>query len=192
MRDGDAIALVAGDPWQGEERRLDELRALARALGVEQRVRFVGFRADVENVYGAADVVAVPSTQPDPLPNAALEAAAAGCCVVAADHGGLPEIIDDGVTGRLVTPRDPIALAAALDELRADPRRARGSAGRRPTRSACASPRSGSWTARRRSTTGCSSAPPADRDALTPARYAGYSALIMRRYFAARRSTAFA
>ena len=88
-----AIALVAGDPWQGEERRLQELRALAERLGVAERVRFCGFRSDVENVYGGADVVCVPSTQPDPLPNAALEAAAAGCCVVAADHGGLPEIL---------------------------------------------------------------------------------------------------
>jgi glycosyltransferase involved in cell wall biosynthesis len=118
---GRAIALIAGDPWQGEERRLEDLRALARSLGVEAHVRFAGFRPDVENVYGAADVVAVPSTQPDPLPNAALEAAAAGCCVVAADHGGLPEIIDDGVTGRLVAPGDPTALARALADLRADP-----------------------------------------------------------------------
>jgi glycosyltransferase involved in cell wall biosynthesis len=117
----DSIALVAGDPWQGEEHRLDELRALAVSLGVAERVRFAGFRADVENVYGAADVVAVPSTQPDPLPNAALEAAAAGCCVVAADHGGLPEILADGATGRLVAPGDPAALAGALAELRADP-----------------------------------------------------------------------
>jgi len=114
------LALIAGDPWRGEERRLEELRALARSLGVAERVRFAGFRADVENVYGAADVVAVPSTQPDPLPNAALEAAAAGCCVVAADHGGLPEILTDGETGRLVAPGDPAALARALDELRAD------------------------------------------------------------------------
>ncbi len=117
----ETIALIAGDPWQGEERRLEELRALARSLGVEARVRFAGFRPDVENVYGAADVVAVPSTQPDPLPNAALEAAAAGCCVVAADHGGLPEIVADGVTGRLVAPGDPAALARALAGLRADP-----------------------------------------------------------------------
>jgi glycosyltransferase involved in cell wall biosynthesis len=116
------LALIAGDPWRGEERRLEELRALARSLGVAERVRFAGFRADVENVYGAADVVAVPSTQPDPLPNAALEAAAAGCCVVAADHGGLPEILADGATGRLVAPGDPAALARVLDELRADPR----------------------------------------------------------------------
>ncbi len=116
-----AIALVAGDPWQGEEARLRDLRALAAQLGVADRVRFAGFRSDVENVYGAADVVAVPSTQPDPLPNAALEAAAAGCCVVAANHGGLPEILQDGVTGALVTPGDPAALAAALVRLRADP-----------------------------------------------------------------------
>jgi glycosyltransferase involved in cell wall biosynthesis len=115
------LALIAGDPWRGEERRLEELRALARSLGVAERVRFAGFRADVDHVYGAADVVAVPSTQPDPLPNAALEAAAAGCCVVAADHGGLPEILADGATGRLVAPGDPAALARVLDELRADP-----------------------------------------------------------------------
>jgi glycosyltransferase involved in cell wall biosynthesis len=121
LRDEDAIALVAGDPWQGEEQRLGELQTLARELGVAGRVRFAGFRSDVDNVYGAADVVAVPSTQPDPLPNAALEAAAAGCCVVAADHGGLPEIIEDRVTGRLVAPGDPAALAAVLDGLRADP-----------------------------------------------------------------------
>jgi glycosyltransferase involved in cell wall biosynthesis len=121
LGDEGAIALIAGDPWRGEERRLEELRALAGSLGVADRVRFAGFRPDVENVYCAADVVAVPSTQPDPLPNAALEAAAAGCCVVAADHGGLPEIIADGVTGRLVPPGDPAALARALADLRADP-----------------------------------------------------------------------
>ncbi|HEV7806866.1 MAG TPA: glycosyltransferase [Solirubrobacteraceae bacterium] len=115
-----AIALVAGDPWQGEEGRLHELHALAAQLGVAERVRFCGFRADVDNVYGAADVVCVPSTQPDPLPNAALEAAAAGCCVVAADHGGLPEILRDGTTGMLVTPGDPAALAAALARLHGD------------------------------------------------------------------------
>jgi len=120
LGDEGAVALIAGDPWRGEERRLEELRALAGSLGVADRVRFAGFRPDVENVYGAADVVAVPSTQPDPLPNAALEAAAAGCCVVAADHGGLPEIIADRVTGRLVPPGDPAALARALADLRAD------------------------------------------------------------------------
>ena len=116
-----AIALIAGDPWQDEERRLHELRELAARLNVAERVRFSGFRPDVENVYGAADVVCVPSTQPDPLPNAALEAAAGGCCVVAARHGGLPEILRDGATGVLVAPGDAAALAAALARLHAGP-----------------------------------------------------------------------
>jgi glycosyltransferase involved in cell wall biosynthesis len=116
----DVVALVAGDPWPGEERHLHELLAAARELGVEQRVRHVGFRADVEAVYGAADVVAVPSKHPDPLPNAALEAAAAGCCVVASAHGGLPEILRDRETGWLVEPGSPSALAEALASLAAD------------------------------------------------------------------------
>jgi glycosyltransferase involved in cell wall biosynthesis len=65
--------------------------------------------------------VVVPSTRPDPLPNAALEAAAAGRCVVASAHGGLPEIVRDGVTGLLVAPGDARSLAHALDGLARDP-----------------------------------------------------------------------
>ena len=121
-----AIGLVAGDAWPGEEAREGELRALGERLGLGERLRLVGFRDDLETVLGAADVVVVPSTEPDPLPNAALEAAAAGCCVVAADHGGLPEIVRDGETGVLVPPGDPAALARALGALAEDPaRRAR-------------------------------------------------------------------
>jgi glycosyltransferase involved in cell wall biosynthesis len=117
----DVIAVVAGAPWRGEERHRRELHALAARLGVEDRLHDVGFQDDPALLYGAADVVVVPSKQPDPLPNAALEAGAAGCCVVAAAHGGLPEIVRDGETGRLVAPRDPAALARVLGELAHDP-----------------------------------------------------------------------
>ncbi|MBA2342607.1 MAG: glycosyltransferase family 4 protein, partial [Thermoleophilaceae bacterium] len=72
-------------------------------------------------VLGAADAVAVPSTRPDPLPNAALEAAAAGLPIVASRLGGLPEIVRDGETGLLVDPGDPVALAAGLRKLADDP-----------------------------------------------------------------------
>jgi glycosyltransferase involved in cell wall biosynthesis len=118
-----AVALIAGDAWRGEERRPRELAQLAASLGAGDRVRLLGFRDDVETILGAADVVAVPSTQPDPLPNSALEAAAAGCCVVASAHGGLPEIVRDGETGVLVAPGDAAALADALSALRDDPDR---------------------------------------------------------------------
>jgi glycosyltransferase involved in cell wall biosynthesis len=130
LGDGDAIALVAGDAWPGEERHERALAGLVERLGLGDRVRLLGFRDDVETLYGAADVVVVPSTRPDPLPNAALEAAAAGCCLVAAAHGGLTEIVGDRETGRLVPPGDARALSAVLGELAADPaaRRSLGAA----------------------------------------------------------------
>ncbi len=121
LRDRGAIGLIAGDAWPGAEDRAERVAALARELGVSDRLAMVGFRADVETVYGAADLVAVPSTAPDPLPGAAIEAAAAGCAVLAAAHGGLPEIIHDGTTGRLFAPGDAAAMARIAAELLDDP-----------------------------------------------------------------------
>jgi glycosyltransferase involved in cell wall biosynthesis len=121
LRDRGTIGLIAGDAWPGSEDRAQRVAALASELGVSDRLAMVGFRADVENVYGAADLVAVPSTAPDPLPGAGIEAAAAGCAVLAADHGGLPEIIRDGTTGRLFAPGDARALARVAAELLDDP-----------------------------------------------------------------------
>ena len=120
LRSVKAVALIAGEPWRGDERRR-ALEELARAEGVAERVRFTGFVTDPASVYAASDVVVVPSTRPDPLPNAALEAAAAGCCLVASDHGGLPEIVTDGHSGRLFAPGDHAALARVLAELARDP-----------------------------------------------------------------------
>ena len=119
LSEANAIGVVAGAAWPGQERYEQGLRALAGSLGLDGRLRMVGFR-DPALIYGAADVVVVPSTRPDPLPNAALEAAASGCCVVAAAHGGLPEIIRDGQTGRLFVPGDHVALAAVLAVLMDD------------------------------------------------------------------------
>jgi hypothetical protein len=113
--------IVAGDAWSGQEERELELRRLAEHLGIAERVRFTGFVEDPRSVYGACDVVVVPSTNPDPLPNSALEGAAAGRCIVASAHGGLLEIVRDGQTGMLVAPGDVGALAAALGRLAAEP-----------------------------------------------------------------------
>jgi glycosyltransferase involved in cell wall biosynthesis len=113
-----AIGLIAGDAWPGQERIERELAARADGLG--DRLRLLGFRDDVDTVLGAADAVAVPSKRPDPLPNSALEAAAAGLPLVAAAHGGLVEIVRDGETGLLVPPGNASALAGALRRLAGD------------------------------------------------------------------------
>ena len=117
LRERETVGLVAGEAWPGADQRAASVLALAQELGVTDRLRLLGFRDDVETVFGAADLVAVPSTAPDPLPGSAIEAAAAGCAVIASAHGGLPEIIRDGDTGRLVAPGDPAALARAAAEL---------------------------------------------------------------------------
>lgn len=121
----DAVALIAGTPWPGAERPLHRLEDLRDQLGLGDRLRVLGFVPGVEAVLGAADAVAVPSTRPDPFPNSALEAAAAGLPVVAAAHGGLPEMIRDDETGLLVEPGDHVELARALSSLAEDPARAK-------------------------------------------------------------------
>jgi glycosyltransferase involved in cell wall biosynthesis len=122
LRQRGALGLLAGDVWPGTEHRREAVRALARELGVEDRLIFGGFIEPVRDVYGAADVIAVPSTAPDPRPGSAVEAAAAGCAVVAAAHGGLPEVISDGVSGLLFTPGDAAGFAAACVTLIDGPR----------------------------------------------------------------------
>ena len=121
LRERGVVGLIAGEAWPGAEDRLEAVLGLARELGVADRLQLPGFRDDVNSIYGAADLIAVPSTAPDPLPGTAIESAAAGCAVIAAAHGGLPEIIRDRDTGRLVPPGDHRALADAAAELLDDP-----------------------------------------------------------------------
>jgi glycosyltransferase involved in cell wall biosynthesis len=117
---GGPSLVLAGD---GPER--PALEALARDLGIAPRVHFLGLRPDARALLPALAVVAVPSLGREGLSLSALEAMDAGLPVVASRTGGLPEIVEEGVTGHLVPEGNPQALAAALAALLADPRRAR-------------------------------------------------------------------
>jgi glycosyltransferase involved in cell wall biosynthesis len=120
-----AIGVLAGEAAPDQQHHHRAVEDLARGLELGDRLRHVGFRDDIGPILAAADVVAVPSVFHDPLPQAAIEAAAAGVPVVATDRGGLPEIIRDGTTGRIVEAGDHVALAGALRALADDPDRAR-------------------------------------------------------------------
>ncbi len=102
-----------------------------RALGLGTVVRFLGFRDDVNDLLRAADLFVV-SSYLEGMGTATLDAMAAGLPVVATRVGGIPEIVEDGVSGILVPPRDPGALAAAMVRLSndADLRARLGEAGR--------------------------------------------------------------
>ncbi len=122
-----SLLLIAGD---GPDEA--SYAALAQSLGLEERVRFLGLRDDVERLIAACDQVWVPSRDLEAFGMIAAEAMAAGRPVVATRCGGLPEVVVDGVTGIIVPIDDPGALAAAATSLLDDPARAAkmGRAGR--------------------------------------------------------------
>jgi glycosyltransferase involved in cell wall biosynthesis len=123
---GSFEALIVGD---GPDRPAleDELRV----LGLDDRVRLVGERHDVQALLADGDVFVLSSTS-EGLPVSVLEAMAAELPVVASRVGGVPELVVDGKTGLLVPPGDPHELAAALRRLvnDRDLRRRLGAAGR--------------------------------------------------------------
>lgn len=116
-----ALALLAGDAFAGEEHHERRLDSLIGRIGLTARVRRLGFREDTHTVLGAADVLAVPSTRPEPLGLVAMEGAAAGLPVVASAHGGVTEVVRHLRTGLLVAPGDHRSLARALRTLADQP-----------------------------------------------------------------------
>ncbi len=101
---------------------LEELQQLAASLGVADRIRFLGEVRDVRAVLARARMFVLTSRS-EGIPLTALEAMACGLPVVATRVGGLPEVVVDGVTGLLVPPADPAALAEAVLEVWNDPYR---------------------------------------------------------------------
>ena len=110
----DSVLAIAG---QGELE--SELRALATDMGLADRVRFLGFRADVADLMAAADVFCLSSVW-EGVPLAVQEAILLGTPVVGTKVGGMPEIVEDGRTGRLVEPNNHVALSAALRQVLGD------------------------------------------------------------------------
>ena len=109
-----AWLLIVGE---GSER--DSLESQAQSLGIEQRVVFTGRREDVPAVTAALDISVLPSYR-EAQGLSVLEAMALSRPVVASAVGGIPEMIEDGVTGLLVQPHDCEALAAAIVRLLSD------------------------------------------------------------------------
>lgn len=102
---------------------LAELQRLAAELGLGERARFLGERADVPEILAAVDVLLAPSWE-EPFGRSIVEAMAAGVPVAATDVGGPVEIVADGATGLLLAPCRPQEWAAAIEPLLAEPARA--------------------------------------------------------------------
>lgn len=114
----------AAAPWRlaiagtGPERA--RLEQAAREFGVEDRVALLGARDDVPDLLAGADIFAMPSRW-EGLPLALLEAMFSGTAIVATAVGGVPEAIEDGTQGLLISPNDSHQLTNALRRLGRDP-----------------------------------------------------------------------
>jgi glycosyltransferase involved in cell wall biosynthesis len=109
-------AILVGDALFGERDYVTQLKQQVKDLQLEHRVRFVGFRSDVAALMAACDLVAHTSNAPEPFGRVIVEAMLCGTPIVAAAAGGAMELVEDGVTGWLVTPNDPLQLAKIIQQ----------------------------------------------------------------------------
>lgn len=112
VRDRSVIAVFTGT---GSASLVKSLCERARALGLEERLRFTGHCADMAAAYALASVVVAPSLAPEPFGRVVVEAQAMGRLVIVADHGGAAETVEHGMTGWRVPPGDVDTLAASLE-----------------------------------------------------------------------------
>ena len=110
----------------------EELQTLIRNLNLSSHFNFVGGVANLRKYLSTADIFVLPSRS-EGFSNAIVEAMAASLPVVATNVGGNAEAVTDGVSGLIVPPEDPAALAAAIMRLLSDPGKAQemGAAGKK-------------------------------------------------------------
>ncbi len=117
----DVIAILVGDALFGEQDYVEQLHPQVAKLGIENRVKFLGFRSDIPQLMAVCDVVAHTSTAPEPFGRVIVEAMLCGRPVVAAAAGGAIELVETGINGFLVTPGDIQQLAQAIATCRNQP-----------------------------------------------------------------------
>ena len=120
----DAIGVIVGGPLFGHEPFAAELTEKVAALGLENRIRFLGFRKDIPALMTAMDIVVHSSIAPEPFGRVVVEGMLAGKPMIASAAGGVLEILEHGKTGWLYEPGNADALASALRLVLEDERQA--------------------------------------------------------------------
>lgn len=108
-------AILVGDALFGEQDYVQQLHAKVAELGLENRVKFLGFRSDIIPLMSACDLVTHTSTVAEPFGRVIVEAMLCGTPVVATKAGGAIELVEPGQTGWLVAPGDVQELATTIN-----------------------------------------------------------------------------
>jgi glycosyltransferase involved in cell wall biosynthesis len=118
------LFMIGHGEWVKRKDYIEELRELARSLGIAHIVHFTGFRSDIPQILSELDVLVLPSLFGEGSSLTVLEAMGLGCPVIATATEGNVELIENEVTGILVPPADHSALARAIVSLLTDRQRA--------------------------------------------------------------------
>ncbi|MEH2141044.1 glycosyltransferase family 4 protein [Nostoc sp.] len=110
----EVMVILVGDALFGEQDYVQQLHQQVAQLGLENRVKFLGFRSDIPQLMAACDLVAHTSTSPEPFGRVIVEAMLSGKPVVAAKAGGVMELVEHGFNGFLMTPGEPQELAQVI------------------------------------------------------------------------------
>jgi glycosyltransferase involved in cell wall biosynthesis len=112
--------VAVGSYFADQSHYLEELKSVIDRLELNESFHLADYRSNVSDVYRALDIFVLPSRKPEPFGRVTAEAMMQGRAVIATNHGGTCELIQEGVTGMLVPPSDPEALMRAIELLLAD------------------------------------------------------------------------
>ena len=113
-------AWIVGGPDKGKERYSGKLKNLAKNLKIEEKVKFLGSRNDIQGLLKLSDLLVVSTNVPEGFGRVVIEAGAVGVAVCASGVGGIKEIIDDGVSGLLFPPGNESKMADTIIKMLSD------------------------------------------------------------------------
>lgn len=108
---------IIGSAFAGEEWRVEELKARISKIENNNRIIFSEFRTDTPAIHSFLDILILPSTNPDPLPTVVLEAMSSATPVIGYRHGGVTEMVLEGVTGEFADINNPNSLMYKIDRM---------------------------------------------------------------------------
>lgn len=109
--------VIVGGPIFGDTKYLNEIKELTDRLGMDSKIQFVGEKEEVLPYINSLDILVHPPIAPEPFGRVLIEAGALGKPIIATNIGAIPEIVEDGVTGVLVPPKDYYSIATAIKKL---------------------------------------------------------------------------
>ena len=104
-----------GGTAPNREHLVDDLKSEIQRMGLSDTIEIVEFTKNLSDIYPSFDVCVIPSIMPDPFPTTVLEAMSHGKPVIVTNHGGAAEIVENDVSGILVTPGDGTQLSRAIE-----------------------------------------------------------------------------